>query len=238
MRGRAALDDDRAGAGRADDGLERAGPGRRRAAVGGLRERGARPADVAERAGLLRLGTAGRAARRLRPARRDRPRGGRACGRRRGGLDAAARAGCGARPRDAEPRRGRGVAGARRRGRVGGERARRPPARAGGRRGAAPPGSASGGRDRRRGGRGGLPSTAPASGSRRRAWPRYATRSARATSCSQRWRGRSSGARSWWRPCGRGWRRPRRASSTRPEGCSTRSGRGSWRPGWRGNGGH
>ena len=73
-----------------------------------------------------------------------------------------------------------------------------------------------------------------ASGCRRRAWPRCATRSGPATSCSRRWRGRGSGASRCWTLRERGWRPPRRASSTRRAACSTRSGRGCWRRRWRG----
>jgi fructose-1-phosphate kinase PfkB-like protein len=71
--------------------------------------------------------------------------------------------------------------------------------------------------------------TGSPAGSRRRAWPRSATRSGRATCCCRRWRRLSNAARRWTTPRAREWRRPPRASSTRPRGCSSPSAPGRWR---------
>ena len=119
--------------------LNEQGPEVRPVRVDGVRGGGGRRARPAPRAALLGQPAAGRAAGRLRPAGRARPRARRDRDRRRrgprGGGDARRRAG----PRHPEPRGGRGRPRARRRRRAGRRPARCPAARRGGRGRAAAP---------------------------------------------------------------------------------------------------
>src|SRR3954454_6384167 len=71
------------------------------------------------------------------------------------------------------------------------------------------------------------------SGSRRRAWPRSATRSGRVTCSPPRSRRRSSAGRGSPSRRARGSRPPRPASSRRPRASSTRRGCARWPPRWR-----